>query len=400
MYADVVARRIENLSNMCDERARMLQDQFNVSMNHVHALAILVSTFHHGKNPSAIDQKTFEDFTARTTFERPLMSGVAYALKVLHSEREQFEQQHGWKIKKMEAGDQSLVHDYNPEKLEPSPVQDEYAPVIFSQETVKHIISIDMMSGKEDHDNILRSRATGRGALTSPFKLLKSNHLGVVLTFAVYKYDLPPNATPEEHIHATLGSSGDLQRISNIDFGDPTRKHEMHCRFKYEPPLPWSAITISTAVAIIVLLVGHIIYATLNSLEKAEHDYRVMRELKGQAEAADVAKSQFLATVSHEIRTPMNGVLGMLQMLMDTELDTTQQDFVITAQESGKALINLINEVLDLAKIESGRIELETVPFDVRDIIDNVVSLFYEKSQAKGIEVSTNLKAVTLKIFV
>ena len=93
-------------------------------------------------------QKTFEDFTARTTFERPLMSGVAYALKVLHSEREQFEQQHGWKIKKMEAGDQSLVHDYNPEKLEPSPVQDEYAPVIFSQETVKHIISVDMMSGK------------------------------------------------------------------------------------------------------------------------------------------------------------------------------------------------------------------------------------------------------------
>jgi len=75
-------------------------------------------------------------------------------------------------------------------------------------------------------------------------------------------------------------------------------------------------------------------------------------------------------------------------MLMDTELDTTQQDFVITAQESGKALINLINEVLDLAKIESGRIELETVPFDVRDIIDNVVSLFYEKSQAKGIELA------------
>ena len=91
---------------------------------------------------------------------------------------------------------------------------------------------------------------------------------------------------------------------------------------------------------------------------------------------------------------------GMLQMLMDTELDTTQQDFVVTAQESGKALINLINEVLDLAKIESGRIELEAVPFDIRDILDNVVSLFYEKSQAKGIEVSTNLKAVTLKILV
>lgn len=87
---------------------------------------------------------------------------------------------------------------------------------------------------------------------------------------------------------------------------------------------------------------------------------------------------------------------GMLQMLTDTELDTTQQDFVVTAQESGKALINLINEVLDLAKIESGRIELEAVPFDVRDILDNVISLFYEKSQAKGIEVSPNLEAVSV----
>ncbi|OEL22625.1 putative histidine kinase 5 [Dichanthelium oligosanthes] len=434
---DVVARRIENLANMCDERARMLQDQFNETNHivfHPDNITVLFKMIIYFFQCQPL-QKTFEDFTARTTFERPLMSGVAYALKVLHSEREQFEQQHGWKIKKMEAGDQSLVHDYNPEKLEPSPVQDEYAPVIFSQETVKHIISVDMMSGKEDHDNILRSRATGKGALTSPFKLLKSNHLGVVLTFTVYKYDLPPNATPEERINATLGylgasfdvpslvdklleqlaskqkivvklydttnhtspikmygsdftASGDLRRISSIDFGDPTRKHEMHCRFKHEPPLPWSAITISTAVAIIVLLVGHIIYATLNSLEKAEHDYRVMRELKGRAEAADIAKSQFLATVSHEIRTPMNGVLGMLQMLMDTELDTTQQDFVVTAQESGKALINLINEVLDLAKIESGRIELEAVPFDVRDILDNVVSLFYEKSQAKHIELA------------
>jgi histidine kinase 2/3/4 (cytokinin receptor) len=66
MYADVVARRIENLANMCDERARMLQDQFNVSMNHVQALAILVSTFHHGKNPSAIDQVPFMNCKVHT----------------------------------------------------------------------------------------------------------------------------------------------------------------------------------------------------------------------------------------------------------------------------------------------------------------------------------------------
>ncbi|KAM0950404.1 putative histidine kinase response regulator and transcription factor RR-A-type family [Dioscorea sansibarensis] len=435
MNANISSRRKETLENMCDERARMLQEQFNVSMNHVNALAILVSTFHHGKIPSAIDQKTFAEFTARTAFERPLMSGVAYALRVPHSQREQFEKQHGWRIKKMETEDQSPVQDeYIPEKLDPSPVQDEYAPVIFSQETVSHIVSVDMMSGKEDRENILRARATGKGVLTSPFPLLKSNHIGVVLTFAVYNADLPPDATQEKRINATegyLGASFDVpslvekllqqlaskqkiivnvydttnssapirmygpstsgtseMHVSNLDFGDPFRRHEMHCRFKQEPPPPWSAITTSLGVAVIVLLVGHIFHAAINRIEKVEDDYREMRDLKGRAEAADVAKSRFLATVSHEIRTPMNGVLGMLQMLMDTDLDATQLDYAMTAQSSGKVLISLINEVLDQAKIESGRLELEAVPFDVHGVLDNVLPIFSDKSQPKGIEMA------------
>ncbi|XP_062107222.1 histidine kinase 2 [Humulus lupulus] len=424
----------ETLANMCDERARMLQDQFNVSMNHVHALAILVSTFHHGKYPSAIDQKTFGEYTERTSFERPLTSGVAYALKVLHSEREQFEKEHGWTIKKMETEDQTLVHDCIPENFDPAPVQDEYAPVIFSQETVSHIVSIDMMSGKEDRENILRARATGKGVLTSPFKLLKSNNLGVVLTFAVYDTELPLDATAEQRIEATVGYLGasydvpslvekllhqlasketivvnvydttnasapinmygtdvtdtGLLHISSLDFGDPVRKHEMHCRFKERPPLPMMAILSSSGVVIITLLVGYIFYGAISQIAKVEADYRMMVELKARAEAADVAKSQFLATVSHEIRTPMNGVLGMLQMLMDTDLDATQQDYAQTAHASGKDLISLINEVLDQAKIESGRLELEDVPFDLRSVLDNVLSLFSGKSNEKGIELA------------
>eukprot|EP01018_Ginkgo_biloba_P003776 Gb_14997 [translate_table: standard] len=420
MNAGIVTRRQEMLASMCDERARMLQDQFAVSMNHVHALAILVSTFYHGKQPAAIDQKTFAEYTARTAFERPLTSGVAYAQKVLHSEREQFERQQGWMIKMMKS-------------KEPSPVQDEYAPVIFSQDTISYIASLDMMSGKEDRENILRARATGKGVLTSPFTL-ESNHLGVVLTFAVYNTDLPPDATPEERIEATTGYLGGafdveslvenllrqlagkqaiivnvyditnssrpfimygppvtyngLSHVSTLDFGDPFRKHEMLCRFTQKPSLPWSAITTSLGILVIALLVGHIFHAALNRIAKVEDDFRKMEELKVRAEAADIAKSQFLATVSHEIRTPMNGVLGMLQMLMDTELDATQQDFARTAQASGKALITLINEVLDQAKIESGRLELEAVPFDLRAILDDVLSLFSGKSWNKGIELA------------
>ncbi|CAA2965920.1 histidine kinase 2 [Olea europaea subsp. europaea] len=431
---DIFLRRKEMLDSMCDERARMLQDQFNVSMNHVHALALLVSTFHHGKQPSAIDQKTFEDYTERTAFERPLTSGVAYALRVRHSEREEFEQQQGWAIKKMETEDQTLAQDCSLENFSTSPVQEEYAPVIFSQKTVSHIVSIDMMSGKDDRENILRARASGKGVLTSPFKLLKSNHLGVVLTFAVYNTHLPPDAMPEQRINATVGYLGasydvpslvakllhqlaskqtivvnvydttnklapikmygtdavdtGLLHISNLDFGDPTRKHEMHCRFKQKPPPPWQAITASTGVLVITLLLGHIFHAANNRIAKGERGYREMMALKHRAEIADVAKSQFLATVSHEIRTPMNGVLGMLQMLMDTTLNASQLDYAQTAHACGKDLISLINKVLDQAKIESGRLELEAVPFDLRTVLDKVLSHFSMKSQEQGLELA------------
>ncbi|XP_057811184.1 histidine kinase 3 isoform X2 [Salvia miltiorrhiza] len=436
MRSQAIEKRKETLASMCDERARMLQDQFNVSMNHIQAMSVIISIFHHDKNPSAIDQRTFARYTEKTSFERPLTSGVAYAVRVLDAEREQFEIQQGWTIKRMDKDEQTPVHEdeYDPEDLEPSPVQEEYAPVIFAQETVAHVISVDMLSGKEDRDNILRARESGKGVLTAPFRLLKTNRLGVILTFAVYRRDLPPNATPAERTQASAGylggifdieslvekllqqlaskqtilvnvfdttdssrpismygsnaSSDGLLRVSALNFGDPFRKHEMHCRFKYKPPWPWVAITTSVFILIISLLAAEIFHATLNRIAKVEDDYHKMMGLKKRAEAADIAKSQFLATVSHEIRTPMNGVLGMLQMLMDTHLDETQQDYVRTARESGKALVSLINEVLDLAKIESGKLELEAVSFNLRAILDDVLSLFSGKSQDKKVELA------------
>lgn len=90
-------------------------------------------------------QVTFAEYTARTAFERPLLSGVAYAQRVMNSERKRFEKQQGWTIRTM--------------KREPSPEQDEYAPVIFSQETVSYIESLDMMSGEV---NVIQSFISGK----------------------------------------------------------------------------------------------------------------------------------------------------------------------------------------------------------------------------------------------
>ena len=109
------------------------------------------------------------------------------------------------------------------------------------------------------------------------------------------------------------------------------------------------------------------------------------------AEAANKAKSKFLAHMSHEIRTPMNGVLGMTELLLGTALTDKQRKFAQAIQRSGKLLLALISDVLDFSKIESGKLGLERTPFDLGELLDDVAELLAEATHQKGLELNTYL---------
>ncbi len=136
------------------------------------------------------------------------------------------------------------------------------------------------------------------------------------------------------------------------------------------------------------------LFGSFQDIDAQVHANQELESARDKAEAADLSKSQFLASMSHEIRTPMNGLIGMLNIMDSGQLNTEQKEQIQLALKSAKHLLSILNDILDLSKVEAGKLEIESQPFNLHELFDEQYAFWHSTAQAKGLCMKMDIDGV------
>lgn len=446
-YVGESNNRQDFLFKRCDSWALLLNGRFEETSNQAVIYSNLVSIFYYQKGELTSETFFEFAASSTKLYSEQLLFGVTFAPRITNANRQQYETNMSRILNRTGFCISNSTGICLPSKDEYAPAQFIQVLTPSGSVSPSTQVSQDLFGEVNLVDPLTRVRDEGvSGALSAPYQadLGFFNSTFISKVYPVYRNATPPdrnltvelfrealggyivsgfifsdiwetllNKTTGQNVviariydvtdrsqpillyqppdHQLLaGQKDSYGAIRNLSFGDDRRQHEIRCRYTNEGVFPMQALGWAAAVISIVILAGYIGWATCKQMQRMTLDFSRMEALKDKmkmakkaAEAASRAKGTFLATMSHEIRTPMNGVIGMLNLLLETGLDATQLDYVETARTSGRALVELINDILDLSKIEANKMAVENIAMDIRAEVDNVLSMFVERLREK-----------------